>query len=70
MPYNYSNTNHTLDDFVTPGSTYYYAVRSVHNFGITSNLSNLLEVTIPYPSPPAPISGLVVSDVIQDQGVV
>ncbi len=68
MPYNYSNTNHTLDDFVTPGSTYYYAVRSVHDFGITSNLSNLLEVTIPYPSPPAPISGLVVSDVIQDQG--
>ena len=59
-PYNYSSINQTVDTNVTTGSTYYYAVRSIHEYGITSNISTILEVTIPFPSPPAPITGLVV----------
>ena len=67
-PYNYSSINQTVDTNVTTGSTYYYAVRSIHEYGITSNISTILEVTIPFPSPPAPITGLVVTDVNPDQG--
>ena len=67
-PYNYSGTNNTTDSDVVTGSTYYYAVRSIHEYGITSNLSNYLEVTIPFPQTPTPISGIIVSDVYPDQG--
>ena len=67
-PYDYSNTNNTIDSFVTTGSTYYYSIRSIHTYGITSNLSSLLEVTIPFPQPPSPISGLKLMDVNPDSG--
>ena len=67
-PYNYSSINKTIDTNVTTGSTYYYAVRSIHEYGITSNISTILEVTIPFPLPPAPITGLVVTDVNPDLG--
>ena len=67
-PYNYSGTNQTTDSNVNTGSTYYYRVRSIHVYGITSNLSSLLEVTIPFPETPSPISGIIVSDVYPDQG--
>ena len=67
-PYVYSTTNNTTDAFVTTGSTYYYSVRSIHTYGITSNLSDLLEVTIPFPQPPSPVSGLELMDVNPDLG--
>ena len=67
-PYAISMANITVDDEVSVGTTYTYAVRSVHIFGITSNLSNLLEVTIPYPAPPEAVSGVTVADVDGDEG--
>ena len=66
--YNSTRDNQTIDSNVSVGSTYWYLVRSVHNFGIASNLSNLLQVTVPYPSPPSAISGLKLNDVGADQG--
>ena len=66
--YNTTRDNVTTDSNVTVGSTYWYQVRSVHTFGITSNLSNILEVTIPYPSPPLPIEGLSLTDTPSDEG--
>ena len=66
--YNSTRDNQTIDSNVSVGSTYWYSVRSVHTFGIASNLSNVLQVTVPYPSPPAAISGLELNDVGADQG--
>ena len=66
--YNSTRDNQSIDSNVSVGSTYWYLVRSVHNFGIASNLSNLLQVTVPYPSPPSAISGLELNDVGADQG--
>ena len=56
--YNTTRDNQSIDSNVSVGSTYWYLVRSVHTFGIASNLSNMLQVTVPYPSPPATITGL------------
>jgi len=67
-PFLTSSTNNTTDIYVTTGSTYYYSVRSIHTYGITSNLSDLLEVTIPFPQPPSPVSGLELMDVNPDLG--
>ena len=66
--YNTTRDNQTIDSNVSVGSTYWYLVRSVHTFGIASNLSNILQVTVPYPSPPAAITGLELNDVGADQG--
>ena len=66
--YNSTRDNQSIDSNISVGSTYWYLVRSVHNFGIASNLSNLLQVTVPYPSPPSAISGLELNDVGADQG--
>ena len=46
-------SNNYTDTQVDIGSTYGYVVRSTHTFGIVSNLSQSLSVTIPYPSAPA-----------------
>ena len=43
-------------------------MRSVHEFGVTSNLSSPLQVTVPYPAPPALIEGLQLSDISPDTG--
>ena len=67
-PYQEPMINLTIDENVTVGTTYWYQVRSIHEFGQTSNLSNLLEVTIPYPAPPAKIANLTISDVEDDMG--
>ena len=67
-PYQEPVINVTVDQNVTVGATYWYQVRSIHQFGQTSNLSNLLEVTIPYPAPPAAIENLTMNDVDQDMG--
>ncbi|MCP2504916.1 MAG: hypothetical protein NLN65_06450, partial [Candidatus Poseidoniaceae archaeon] len=63
-----SNLNSTDDTNITSGQSYDYAVRSLHSFGVTSNLSARLSVTIPFPSPPMPIQGLVVTDTASDTG--
>ncbi|MEZ8139996.1 MAG: hypothetical protein QMC43_05500 [Candidatus Poseidoniaceae archaeon] len=66
----FSNTplNLTLDSSITSGETYDYAVRSLHIYGITSNLSAILSVTIPYPSPPSAITGVMAQDTANDGG--
>ena len=66
--YSESMANMTFDSNITVGSTYWYQVRSVHIFGVTSNLSNVIEVTVPYPAPPGAIEGISVSDVDADSG--
>ena len=44
------------DSDVAIGSTYGYIVRSIHSFGVVSNLSQSLEVTIPYPTAPTAVT--------------
>ena len=44
--------NFSVDGEASVGNTYDYAVRSIHSFGVTSNLSGILTVTVPYPDPP------------------
>lgn len=60
--------NQSVDMDVVVGQSYDYAVRSIHGFGVTSNLSDRLSITIPFPSPPDGVSGVVVSDVGSDNG--
>ena len=67
-PYSTVMANITMDENIVSGSTYWYVVRSVHIFGVTSNLSNFLEVTIPYPVPPGVIYGVNVVDIDADTG--
>ena len=60
--------NQSIDSDVVVGQSYDYAVRSIHQFGVTSNLSDRLAVTIPFPSPPDTVSGVSVIDVANDDG--
>ena len=48
-PFDTPTMNMSVDPEVSPGDVYDYRVRSNHQFGVTSNLSNILTVTIPYP---------------------
>ena len=66
----FSNTplNLTMDSSITYGATYDYAVRSLHTYGVTSNLSAIVSVTIPYPSPPSTITGITAQDTPNDGG--
>jgi len=66
----FSNTplNLTMDSSITLGETYDYAVRSLHTYGITSNLSAILSVTIPYPTPPSAVTGVTAQDTPNDGG--
>ena len=57
-----------MDVDISPGDSYDYAVRSLHPFGVTSQLSTRLSVTIPFPSPPLPVQGLVAADTAGDNG--
>ena len=50
--------NYYSDLNVDIGSTYGYKVRSVHSYGIVSNLSQPLEVTIPNPPAPAAVTNV------------
>ena len=60
--------NMSVDPGVSPGDVYDYRVRSNHQFGVTSNLSNILTVTIPYPLPPSAIQNVSAQDVPDDEG--
>ena len=66
--YNRTFTNETRDTNITIGSTYWYVVRSTHQYGIASNLSDILQVTVPYPAPPSALTGLSLTDVGNDTG--
>ena len=57
-----------MDSAFLPGESYDYAVRSLHPYGVTSQLSSTLSVTIPFPSPPSPVQGLFVGDTVNDDG--
>ncbi|MDP6870510.1 MAG: hypothetical protein QGI21_07060 [Candidatus Poseidoniaceae archaeon] len=67
-PYSLEMINATIDTNVTSGLTYWYQVRSVHTYGVTSPLSNKLEVTVPYPVPPSQVQNVTLVDVADDQG--
>lgn len=67
-PYDTPSFNMSVDPEVMPGLTYDYRVRSTHQYGVTSNLSNVLTVSIPYPGPPGDIENLSVNDVQNDGG--
>ena len=60
--------NFTIDVDVFAGESYDYAVRSLHPYGVTSQLSNRLSVTIPFPAPPMPVQGFIVADTASDNG--
>ena len=53
---------------VQPGQTWSYWVQSVHDFGVTSNLSAPLTVTVPYPAPKSFVPNLTAADVPDDDG--
>ena len=62
-------------DFNVENMTYDYAVRAVHENGVTSNLSDILTVTVPETpppppdlTPPKPVTGVIALDVPADNG--
>ncbi len=60
--------NISIDTSVTIGNSYDYAIRTVHEYGVTSNLSNIISVVIPYPSPPSLVENVSVIDAENDLG--
>ena len=60
--------NNTIDVAVQPGQSWTYWVQSIHRFGVTSNLSAPLSVSIPYPTPKSYIPNLSAIDVPDDEG--
>ena len=66
--YTSSMTNQMLDFDVNPGDMVTYWVRSVHAFGVTSNLSAPINVTVPYPLPPSYIPNVTATDRADDNG--
>ncbi len=66
--YGSSVANNTIDVGVQPGDAWTYWVRSVHDFGVTSNLSLPLEVVVPYPLPKSYVPNVTASDALSDTG--
>ena len=60
--------NFTIDTNFLPGEQYDYYVRSVHQFGVTSNLSAPLSITVPYPLPQSYIPNVTAADHPEDLG--
>ena len=54
--------NFYSDSNVATGSSYSYVVRSIHSYGVVSNLSQPFEVTIPYPPAPAAVTNIQLID--------
>jgi hypothetical protein len=67
-PYERTQSNLTIDAEVQPGQTWWYWVRSTHDYGVTSNLSQPLEVAVPYPLPASFVPDVVVVDRPNDDG--
>ena len=57
-----SGSNNYTDTQVDIGSTYGYVVRSTHTYGVISNLSQSLSVTIPYPAAPENVTNVQLID--------
>ena len=55
-------SNNYTDTQVDIGSTYGYVVRSTHTYGVISNLSQSLSVTIPYPAAPENVTNVQLID--------
>ena len=66
--YDQTFLNSTIDTNVQPGQSWTYWVRSVHNFGVSSNLSAPLQVSVPYPTPKSFIPNVSAADVPNDDG--
>ena len=67
-PYAVIGANMTIDSNINPGQSYNYAVRSLHAHGVTSALSERLNVTVPFPAPPDSVQGVSVYDTPNDNG--
>ena len=67
-PYTTSGANTTVDGDVEHGTSYVYGVRSLHSYGVTSNMSAPLTVTVPFPAPPAAVAGFNFVDTPGDEG--
>ena len=67
-PHGDTISNNSLDTAVQPGQSWTYWVQSVHDYGITSNISAPLSVTVPYPIPKSFIPNLTAMDVPDDEG--
>ena len=68
VAYATSPINNTVDMDVKPGERWTYWVRSVHDFGVTSNFSSPLDVVIPYPTPKSFVPDVAAQDVANDTG--
>jgi hypothetical protein len=68
QPYDSTITNLSIDVNVVANTTYSYYVRSIHDFGIVSNLSEPLNVTVPFPPAPGQIENVSASDRPNDDG--
>ena len=66
--YSSSISNFTIDMNFSPGEQYDYYVRSVHQYGVTSNLSAPLSITVPYPPPQSYIPNVTAVDRPSDSG--
>ncbi len=66
--YSYSMVNNTFDSNFHPGETYTYYVRSIHAFGVASNLSAPLTIDVPYPTPLSHIPNITAGDHPGDEG--
>ena len=67
-PYTNPAANMSVDGDVEHGMTYVYGVRSLHAYGVTSNMSDPLTATVPFPAPPAAVAGFTVVDTPSDEG--
>lgn len=67
-PYTNAGANMSVDGDVEHGMTYVYGVRSLHDYGVTSNMSDPLTVTVPFPAPPGAVAGFTVVDTPIDEG--
>ncbi|MDA8818589.1 VCBS repeat-containing protein, partial [Candidatus Poseidoniales archaeon] len=67
-PYSISDRNSTVDGTVEHGTSYVYSVRSLHSYGVTSNMSAPLSVSVPFPAPPAAVTGFNFVDTPGDEG--
>ena len=61
-------SNSIIDVAVQPGQSWTYWVQSVHSFGVTSNISSPLSITVPYPTPESFLPNLTAVDVPDDEG--
>ena len=67
-PYANTPTNLTIDANIQPGETWWYWVKSLHNYGVTSNISSPVQVTVPFPLPQSYVPEVTAADRPNDTG--